>query len=268
MSMDKLKKYTRLYRLFVAQYLKTLMQSKVDFIIGLLGYLLLQSCGIISLALIFNQIPKLNGWDFNQLLFIYGFAQIPRGIDHLLTDNVWMISFRMVIRGEFDRYLLRPMNPFFQLISDKFQPDALGELMMGFLLIGLSIQKGIVEVTPLNVLLFVISIGAGALIYTDIKLFFASLAFWVKNSGGILQLAYNMSDFAKYPVSIYSKPIQLILSTIVPFAFVAFYPASYFLTGEAALKLIGVEVLIALAGWGIAYATFNKGISIYESAGN
>lgn len=136
--------------------------------------------------------------------------------------------------------------------------------MVGFLLVGGSIQKGVVSVNLLNIVLFIISIGAGALIYTDIKLFFASLAFWVKNSGGILQLTYDMSDFAKYPVSIYSKPIQLVLSTIVPFAFVAFYPASYFLTGEAALKLIGVEVLIALVGWGIAYATFNKGISIYE----
>ena len=122
--------------------------------------------------------------------------------------------------------------------------------------------------TPINVVMFVVSILAGALIYTDIKLFFASLAFWVKNSGGILQLAYNMSDFAKYPISIYSKPIQLILSTLVPFAFVAFYPATYFLAGNAALKLIGVEVLIAIMGWVIAYSTFNKGISIYESAGN
>ena len=68
--MKELKKYAKLYRLFVAQYLKTLMQSKVDFIIGLLGYLLVQSCGIICLALIFNEIPQLNGWNFNQLLFI------------------------------------------------------------------------------------------------------------------------------------------------------------------------------------------------------
>ncbi|MDO5518389.1 MAG: ABC-2 family transporter protein, partial [Clostridium sp.] len=169
----------------------------------------------------------LNGWGFDELLFIYGFAQIPRGIDHLLTDNVWMIAFRLVIRGEFDRYLLRPMNPFFQVISDKFQPDALGELLMGFCLIGISIQKGIVQVTFINIILFIISVLAGALIYTDIKLFFASLAFWVQNSGGILQLAYNMSDFAKYPISIYSKPVRVLLSTLVPFAFVAFYDIQY-----------------------------------------
>ena len=37
---------------------------------------------------------------------------------------------------------------------------------------------------------------------------------------------------------------------------------------ETNIAVIGVEVVIALLFWVIAYATFKKGISIYESAGN
>lgn len=263
-----MRRYLHLYRVFAAQFLKSLVQSKVDFIIGLMGFFLSQVFGIIFLTLVFKQIPDLNGWTFYQLVFIYGFAQIPRGIDHFLTDNIWMLAMRYVIRGEFDRFLLRPINPFFQLICDKFQADALGELIVGFALVIFSVVKGTVTVTPLNVLLFVVSIFAGALIYTGIKLFFASLAFWIKDSIAILQLAYNTADFAKYPIEIYSKPIRILLTYLIPFAFVAFYPASFFLTGKNVLTTIGAEVIAAGIVWCIAYALFKKGLTIYESAGN
>lgn len=266
--MKEIKRYVRLYRVFITQFLKTLMQSKVDFFIGLFGFFLSQTTGIAFLYLVFRQIPSLKDWSFEQLIFIYGFAQIPRGLDHLLTDNIWMIAWRMVVNGEFDRYMLRPMNLFFQVICEKLQPDALGELMIGFILVGMSVANQVVTITPVGVLLFIVSICAGALIYTSVKLFFAALAFWVKESGPFLQMAYETADFAKYPVEIYSKPVQFVITYVIPFAFVAYIPATYFLIGASPLKTIGVECGIAILLWVIAYAVFKKGTNVYESAGN
>ena len=262
-----IKRYWRLYRVLIKQFFKVVMQSKVDFLMGLLGFFLTQATGIIFLYLIFQQIPTLQGWTLDQLIFIYGFAQIPRGIDHLFTDNIWLVAWRLVINGEFDRYLLRPMNVFFQVIAEKLQPDALGELLIGFILVIMSVQKGVSVVTPISVLLFVVSIFAGALIYTSIKLFFASFALWIKQSGSLLQVAYEMADFAKYPTEIYHKGIQFIITWVIPFAFVAYLPASYFL-GKGEAWMIGVESLIALVFWCVAYGLFNYGLKFYESAGN
>ena len=80
----------------------------------------------------------------DQLIFIYGFAQIPRGIDHLFTDNIWLVAWRLVLNGDFDRYMLRPMNIFFQVIAEKLQPDALGELLVGTILVCRALTKGMV----------------------------------------------------------------------------------------------------------------------------
>lgn len=138
----KLKRYLKLYKMFVIQYVDSLMQSKMDFFVGLIGFFCSQFAGIIFLYLVFQRIPSLNNWSFEQLIFIYGFAQIPRGIDHLLTDNLWMIAWQMVVRGTFDRYMLRPIGIFFQIICEKFQFDALGELIVGFTLVGICIKAG------------------------------------------------------------------------------------------------------------------------------
>ena len=262
-----LKRYWKLYRVLIAQFFKVVLQSKVDFLMGLLGFFLTQATGIIFLYLIFRQIPTLQGWTLDQLIFIYGFAQIPRGIDHLLTDNIWLVAYRTVINGEFDRYMLRPMNVFFQVIAEKLQPDALGELLIGTILVVISATKGVAIFTPVNMLLFLVSILAGALIYTSIKLFFASLAFWLKQSGPFLQVAYEMAEFAKYPTEIYNRGIRFIITWVIPFAFVAYLPASLFL-GKGEVWVIGAEVLIAILFWCIAYGTFHYGLKGYESAGN
>lgn len=263
-----IKRYTTLYKALVAQFIKQIMQSKINFLMGLLGFFLTQLLGISFLYLIFEQIPELDGWTLQQLIFIYGFAQIPRSIDHLLTDNIWMLAWQMVITGDFDRYLLRPMNVFFQLISEKLQPDAIGELLIGFILVGISFHDNILIIDGCHIVFFIISIVAGAFIYTSIKLFFASLAFWVKQSGPFLQIAYNTADFAKYPIEIYSRTVQFILSWIIPFAFVAYIPASYFLMKKSLISTVGVEVLIAIVFWTISYNFFMYGISKYESVGN
>lgn len=266
--MAKIKRYFRLYRVLIKQFFKTLLQSKVDFLMGLFGFFFTQVLGIAFLYLIFDKIPNLNGWTLSQLIFIYGFAQIPRGIDHLFTDNIWLVAWRMVVNGDFDRYMLRPMNVFFQIICEKLQPDAVGELLIGTILIIMSLSKGIVIVDCMHIVMFIVSVIAGAVIYTSIKLLFASLSFWIKRSGPFLQVAYEMADFAKYPVEIYSKPIQFILTFVIPFAFVAYFPASYFLIQKSALTTVGIECLIAVILSILAYSIFKIGISKYESAGN
>jgi ABC-2 type transport system permease protein len=264
----KLKKYLRLYRRFLAQYLKTAMQSKADFLMGFLAFFTTQTLGILFLWVVFEQIPALEGWGFYEILFVYGFAQIPRGIDHMFTDLIWILGKSMVIEGAFDRYLLRPINPLFHICADRFQPDGLGELVIGSVILAVASSRLNVAVTPLTTVMFVASVLLGTVIYTSVKLFFASLAFWIKDSIALMSLTYNFSDFAKYPIGIYNAPVRFTLSYLLPFAYVAFFPAAAFLGREPLLKTVGLEALIAGIAWFIAYGLFKRGMRVYESAGS
>lgn len=263
-----MKRYLRLYAKFMAQFWKSLMEYKTDFIVGLFAFFVIQATGIIFIYLIFQQIPKLNGWNFDQIVFIYGFAQLPRGLDHLLTDNLWMLSGRIIARGQFDRYLLRPINPLFQLIAEVIQPDAIGELAVGIILVTTSIYRLHISLSLIDILIFIFLVICGSIIYTSIKLLFASIAFWIKFSQAILFMNYMMSDFGKYPMSIYSKWLQVILSYIIPFAFTAYYPASYFI-GKVNIKMAALGTFsAAIISFAIAYTVWNFGIRAYESSGN
>lgn len=87
-------------------------------------------------------------------------------------------------------------------------------------------------------------------------------------SMSILFMNYSLSDFAKYPMSIYSKPIKGVLTFVIPFAFTAFFPAGYFVGKISPLLAIGGTFWAAAISFTIAYTTWLKGISVYESAGN
>lgn len=241
-TMKKITRYMRLYRIFALQYVKTVLQSKTDFFVGLSGFLISQAAGLAFLYLVFEQIPSMKDWSLEQMLFIYGFAQIPRGFDHLLTDNLWMVGWQMVIKGTFDKYILRPMNIFFQIVCEKVQFDALGELLVGCISVGRAVANGTVQVTVPKALLFVVSVVAGTVIYTSVKLFLASLAFWLKDSSPLM--------------------------TILPFAFVAYIPSTFFLIHANIWKTVGAECGLAVLFWLFSYSVFKKGLTLYESAGN
>lgn len=265
--MRQIKRAFRMHRIFVAQELKRMLEYKGDFIIGIIGFLLVQTSNLLFLTLVFSNIPSLMGWDYTQVVFIYGFSLIPKGIDHLFFDNLWSIGHFTVRKGDFDKYLTRPINTLFHVMVEKLQIDALGEFLMGVALVCVTLPKLQIEWSVLRVVLIIAVIPFATLIYTGIKIATAAIAFWTKKSGNITYMFYMVNDFAKYPVGIYNRAIQTIITYIVPFAFTAFYPAYFFLTGENPLFNIGMTVIISVILMSIGILIWNRGIKAYESAG-
>lgn len=72
--MKQIKRLFRIHRIFVAQELKRMMEYKGDFIVGVIGFLMVQCSNLLFLWIIFNNIPSLMGWSLNEVVFIYGFS--------------------------------------------------------------------------------------------------------------------------------------------------------------------------------------------------
>ncbi len=258
----------KIYRILTIQNLKRLMEYKADFLTGAVSFLIDQAIGIAFIFIIFSQIPQLAGFSFEQIVFIYGFSQIPKGLDHLLTDNLWCVGYFIVRKGDFDKYLTRPINPLFHVIAETFQVDAIGELVVGVGLICYSAPNAGLCITPLSMTLFVLSVPFCTLIYTAIKISTSALAFRIKSSGYIIQMVYGMNEFAKYPTTIYSNVIRLFVTYVIPFALTGYYPVLYLITGEDPLFNIGGVVIISVLFFALSLMVWNQGLKAYESAGS
>ena len=92
-------RFLRLYKTFIAQHLKKLMEYRVDFLTGAASFLVNQITNIVFISIIFTQIPDIDGFSFYEILFIYGFSLIPKGIDHMFTDNLWKVAWLSIYQN-------------------------------------------------------------------------------------------------------------------------------------------------------------------------
>ena len=258
----------RLHLIFIRQDLKKIMEYKTDFLLGAIGLLIAQAIQILFLGVIFSQIPALEGWTFDEILFIYGFSLIPKSLDHLFFDNLWMVGYRIVRKGEFDKYLTRPINSLFHVIAERFCVDAFGEIVTCVLLLSYAVPRLSLPFHWYTIPLLILVVIFATMIYTSLKIMTAAIAFWTKASGHITHMLYMTNDFSKYPVTIYHKAVQAVITYVIPFAFTAFFPASYFLTGENPLFCVGGTVIAGSVLFAAALLVWNRGLRAYESAGS
>jgi ABC-2 type transport system permease protein len=265
--MSALRRYFGLSLFFGLIFLRKLMQYRTDFVLGASGFMVSVLTRACFIFLVFQQVSGIAGWGFEQILFLFGFSLIPRGLDHMFTDQLWELARKLIQRGEFFKYLVRPIHPLFYLVSERFfYPDGLGEIAAGIAIALYAASHLAIQMTLAKWLMLPLLILSAALIYTAIKLLFASLAFWTVTSLPAMHAAYQMSTFVKYPLGIFHPAIQGMLLWLLPFGFTAYVPVNYVLHGDT--SLVYWTPVVALASFGAAYRVWLAGVGRYEMTGS
>jgi ABC-2 type transport system permease protein len=222
-------RYISLYWLFLTQRIKALMEYRANFIIGAASTIFLQASSILAIWVVMQKVPTLNGWTYDEILLVYGLITLAKSINHMFADNLWTLGRVYIRSGGFDRFLVRPINPLFHLLADRFCQDGVGNFLVGAaLVVKASIDLPIVW-TPLKALMLVVGVVSGGLIFLALNLLTCVASFWIVDSVPVTRLVFDNHLFAQYPLSIYPKAIGILLTWIVPYGLASFYPASYLL---------------------------------------
>ncbi|WP_426106009.1 ABC transporter permease [Massilia sp. TSP1-1-2] len=248
-------------------FLRKLMQYRADFLIGAFGFVVSVSTRALFIYLVFRHVNTISGWSYHQVLFLFGFSLIPRGLDHMFSDQLWELGRKLIQRGEFFKYLIRPINPLFHLVSERFfYPDGLGEIGAGIAIAIYAAGSLPIAMSPTKALMMLLLVLSAALIYLSVKLAFASLAFWTVNSLPAMNAAYQLSSFVKYPLDIFHHAIQFALLWVLPFAFTAYVPVLYILHDDC--TLVYWTPVVALLSFTAAYRLWLAGIERYDMTGS
>ena len=141
--------------------------------------------------------------------------------------------------------------------------------MTGGILFGVSHSNVPLEWTPGRLVMVPILIASAAMIRIALTLGTASSAFWIRNPFNMMTMfVYQLGEFAKYPITIYSVAVQALIVVAIPFAFVSFFPTA-FLFGMDAWSLPGLLTpLVAVYCLFMAITVFRIGLRNYESSGH
>lgn len=262
-----LRKYIYLYIEFLKQNIKTMLEYKTDFVIGVCSTLVSQFYGIFFVWVIFENIKQIHGWTFYEITFVYGLLTLAKGIDMFFFDNLHALGIEYVKEGTFDIFMIRPISPLFQLIASYTQQDGLGLFILGLIVVSKSIMELKLQFGALDVLLLIIFVISGAAIISAINLIFATTGFKTMNSHIVMSSVNSFQEFAFYPIAIYPKFIGFILTWIFPYAFTSFYPADFFLNKEYGVLSVLTPVIAVLL-WLIALKVWRFGLNNYSSTGS
>lgn len=260
--------HVKLFFYYFAQFLKVRLTYKADFFLYSFTILFSNFTNLAFVWLIFEHFPHLNGWSRDEVVLIYAFSLVPFSLFNIISWNLYRFGEVHIIEGQFDRVLLRPVNTLFQVLCESARLESLSDALIGVALILICSHRLGISWNFLEILLLCCAFFGATLLFLGVFLILISINFWAEDRVGIAAPVYNMIKFGHYPISIYNSLLRFLLSTLIPFAFVGFYPTATLLQKKDFLWFGWLTPFVGIFWFLMAYLIWNLGVKNYKSTGS
>ncbi|WP_199423215.1 ABC transporter permease [Actinotalea solisilvae] len=256
-----------LYRRSLGAKIRSVMEYEADFWILMLAAVLTQGVGLVFLWTVFRRIPDINGWGFWEIVIVYAMVYLAEGVGSLFFEGTWRLAW-LVNQGELDRVLLRPFSPVLQVMSIDVGLNGLGNITMGIALLVAAVQQVDVAWSVGKVVLALVLLLSGIAVKIGLNLASNASAFWINAPFSTFAFSlHSLGELARFPITIYALGIRAVITFVLPFAFVSFFPAAAVL-GHGTSAWVGLLTpLVAAYCVGMGIWLFRRGLRRYESAG-
>ena len=213
------------------------------------------------------------GWTFDELLLVYLFDLCSYSLAGMFVKHPMLDMETMVRTGSFDGILTKPINPLFHVIARQFQHGFIGHLTMCLFLFPYCFRRLGISLNAAGILSFAAVLAGATLIQAAFMIIAGSMSFFIVRSQSVVEaFIYDVRRIIKYPISIYPFALQLILTFVVPYSFVNFYPAQLFLDKNREMllcpALVFMTPVVGLVLIFLAVRLWFYGVSHYQSTGS
>ena len=258
----------RIAWLLFVTVLKRRLAYRGDLILASLDEIMRSLVALVMLQVYVSKTPNLHGWTPYELLFVLGFSMVPISLFHTFCGNLYQLSNTYIIQGNLDRVLLRPYPAFLQICFDRISIEDLSGVLLGIGVMVTAIThlpEFDMGATHIAFLLVLILSSFGVVV--AVFMAFAATGFWFEDRVGMVPPVYNLMEFGRWPTGIYHPLLKILVTCVIPFSFVAFYPAGFLVRGgdpwPALLTPVVAMCSLLFAAW-----LWRCGISRYHSSGS
>ena len=213
------------YWLYIKTF-KSRAEYRAGFFFGLFSNFYCYFITYSTYWVLISGLGNIGGWDFSDLSILYGLSLLTYSISGTL---LWYTVYHLggiITSGGLDIYLTRPIGVLRQMIFQRFGDTFIGQIIVTIIFLSIAIITKIGTVTPVLFGYFLFCVIGGVLIQAGGMILIGSISFWTKRSAEIGDIFYyDVRELTDYPLSIFPKWIQLVLTYIFPWAFINYYPA-------------------------------------------
>lgn len=168
---------------------------------------------------------------------------------------------------------MRPWSPFLQFLSSRIEIFSAGQFIFSITLLIVSSNKLGLQWSINKLFILLLVVIGGVLIQSAAVIICGSISFWTLKSRSIYDVGIRITrQMTWYPITIFPTFMQFILTFIIPFSFINFFPSQYFLQrNDISMFHPIVQFLtpiIGIAFFLLALMVWNRGIDHYKGTGS
>jgi ABC-2 type transport system permease protein len=239
-------------------------QYRANVVSSTIGGFIYQLTGFVTIWIIVARFSALGGWSLADITFLYGMRLASHGVFYACFSQMFEID-RVLVTGEYDRFMLRPMPTLAQLFTRKLRINCLGDLAGGALLLVVATVHVQASWTVWKVVLLVFAVLGGAMIEGSVQIILGSFSFRILNMLAIRMTGNEIFNlYGNYPTKIFPTVVEYLLTFALPVAFVAYFPASAILDRTQGLT---VAPWVAWGAPALGVALFALAVNVWRWQG-
>lgn len=257
----------RAWRTLVGLRVRAILARPGDLVAGIVGDAVVAGSGLVVIAALFHRAGPIAGFHAGEVLVAWGLAQAALGVAQALFAGLFTLNRRYLLGGEMDRVLLRPLDPFGQVMVERLDPGGavrtlvgLGVVAHGASAMGVALGLGTLA-----------AIGAwtvgGALLVAGVLTAAASTGFRIRHEGSAVGLVAQFQGLAHVPLPVLPAPFAAAALTVVPFALTGFVPAMALCGRPEWTALAAAQPILGIAAFALGRWTFARGLARYGEIG-
>ncbi|MFC5817815.1 ABC transporter permease [Nonomuraea harbinensis] len=223
-----------------------------------------------AILIIFANTTSLGGFTREEVLFLYGTAGIAFTLTDLLFSNLDRVSAH-IRDGTLDTFLIRPVNAWIQIATDRFVPARIGRVLQAAAALGYALAA--LDLDPRRLWMVPVMILSGVVIFTSLWTLAAALQFALVDAPEVSSaFTYGSAQLAQYPFSVYGRELVRGVTYVLPLAFINWQPGLYALGRDdpfgtpGFMRFLGPVAALVLAL--LAALAWRQGLRRYRSTGS
>lgn len=260
-----------LYHRLATNHIRGQMQYRVSFWMQIAGNVLIYSLEFVAVLVLFLHFDTLGGWDVGEIAFLYGLSSISFGFAHIIGGGFASFS-QLIVRGDFDRLLTRPLSAFVQVLVSDVQMRRLGTVIQGAIASAVAARLIDIPWTVGRIVYLPVTIISASILFTALFALEATICFWTTQATEVVNaFTYGGSTVALYPIHIFDAWMRRLFLFVIPLGLVIYTPALYILNKPDPLGLPAwsrfLAPLAAVLFSLVAASAWRVGVRQYRSTG-
>lgn len=262
---SRMSKYFSLYLTLFKMNLSKTMAYRGNFLLFFFLTICESLVAFFVIVILYGHVENIAGWEYHDMLLLTGTFMLSNGISWLIFKAGISDFDRVINAGDFDWYIIKPVDAQFLASVRRIDIDDTGRLVLGFIIIVMNFPHGDLLSSVIKILLYLFLFFCGQAVLYSILLALKTISFksiegWATNA-----IAWRFQDLAQFPTDIYRGVVRIIYLFVVPLAFVVTVPAKA-LTGAITIPLFFGAFAAAVGSLCLSRMIWNKAVKGYSSA--